>query len=471
MKNQAIVLLIAIGFETSCTVGPDFHRPIVQVPQTFRAPQPLTDSQAASFADLQWWEVFRDDKLQGLIRTALERNYDLRDAVARVEMARANLGITRSDQFPQFDASSDVNFNRLSRNGAFPLPPSLVPSQNRNWGQAQLNLLSFEVDLWGRLRRATEGARANLLSAQENRKAVVTILVSNVATQYLTLRELDGQLQIAKQTLATRQEAWDLTSSRQKYGIATDLDVKQAEQLVDTASVTISNLQQQIEQTENQITLLLGENPGEIARSDNFDENVLPPRVPAGLSSELLERRPDIRAAEQSLIAANADIGVAKAAYFPRLSLSGLLGGQSTGLSNLFSGPNSAWNFVPQLSQPLFNAGRLAANVRLAVAQRDSAVIQYQRTIQVAFTEVSNSLIAHRRLQEAREKEEALVAALEDRKQLAYARYQGGVDTQLNALDADRDLLQAKLDLRQIKLNELLSIVQLYRALGGGWQS
>jgi multidrug efflux system outer membrane protein len=458
MKNQAIVLLIAIGFETSCTVGPDFHRPIVQVPQTFRAPQPLTDSQAASFADLQWWEVFRDDKLQGLIRTALERNYDLRDAVARVEMARANLGITRSDQFPQFDASSDVNFNRLSRNGAFPLPPSLVPSQNRNWGQAQLNLLSFEVDLWGRLRRATEAARANLLSAQENRKAVVTILVSNVATQYLTLRELDGQLQIAKQTLATRQEASDLTSSRQKYGIATDLDVKQAEQLVDTASVTISNLQQQIEQTENQITLLLGENPGEIARSDNFDENVLPPRVPAGLSSELLERRPDIRAAEQSLIAANAD-------------LSGLLGGQSTGLSNLFSGPNSAWSFVPQLSQPLFNAGRLAANVRLAVAQRDSAVIQYQRTIQVAFTEVSNSLIAYRRLQEAREKEEALVAALEDRKQLAYARYQGGVDTQLNALDADRDLLQAKLDLRQIKLNELLSIVQLYRALGGGWQS
>jgi len=198
---------------------------------------------------------------------------------------------------------------------------------------------------------------------------------------------------------------------------------------------------------------------------------VLPPSVPAGLPSVLLERRPYIRAAEQSLIAANADIGVAKAAYLPRLSLSGLLGGQSTGLSKLFSGPNSAWSFVPQLSQPLFNAGRLAANVRLAVAQRDSAVIQYQRTIQIVFTEVSNSLIAHRRLQEAREKEEALVAALEDRKQLAYARYQGGVDTQLNALDADRDLLQAKLDLRQIKLNELLSIVQLYRALGGGWQS
>jgi multidrug efflux system outer membrane protein len=235
--------------------------------------------------------------------------------------------------------------------------------------------------------------------------------------------------------------------------------------------VTISNLQQQIEQTENQITLLLGENPGGIARKGSFDENALPPGVPAGLPSTLLERRPDIRAAEQNLIAANADIGVAKAAYFPRLSLSGLLGGQSTQLSSLFSGPNSAWNFVPQLSQPIFTAGRLRSTVRLAEAQRDSAVVQYQKTIQTAFTEVSNALIAHQRVQEARLKQEALVAVLEERKRLAYMRYQGGVDTQLNALDADRDLLQAKLDLRQIKLSEILSVVQLYKALGGGWQS
>jgi multidrug efflux system outer membrane protein len=285
------------------------------------------------------------------------------------------------------------------------------------------------------------------------------------------LRELDAQLDIAKQTLATRQEAFDLTTSRRNYGIATDLDVKQAEQLVDTAGVTISNLQQQTELTENQITLLLGENPGGIPRESTFDENVLPPEVPSGLPSELLERRPDIRAAEQSLIAANADIGVAKAAYFPRLSLSGLLGGQSTALSSLFNGPNSAWSFIPQLSQPIFTAGRLGANVKLAEAQRDSAVVQYQKAIQNAFTEVSNSLIAHQRVREARQKQEALVAVLEDRKKLAYARYQGGVDTQLNALDADRDLLQANLDLRQIRLNELLSIVQLYKALGGGWRS
>ena len=305
--------------------------------------------------------------------------------------------------------------------------------------------------------------------AEENRKAVVTTLVSDVAAQYFTLRELDAQMEISRQTLATRQEALRLTTSRRTFGIATDLDVTQAEQLVDTADVTLSNLQQQIEQTENQITLLLGENPAGIAREGGFDENALPPEVPAGLPSALLARRPDIRGAEQNLIAANADIGVAKAAYFPQLSLSGLIGGQSTQLSSLFSGPNSAWSFIPQLSQHIFTAGRLGSTVRLAEAQRDSAVVQYQKAIQTAFTEVSNALIAHQRVREAREKQESLVAVLEERKRLAYMRYQGGVDTQLNALDADRDLLQAKLDLRQIKLNELLSVVQLYKALGGGW--
>jgi multidrug efflux system outer membrane protein len=471
MKLQAIAILIAMGFLSGCTVGPNYHRPSVQVPQAFHAPEPLPNSQAASFADLKWWEVFRDEELQRLIKTALEQNYDLRDTVTRIEMADANLGITRSDQFPQISASGDVDVDRLSRNGAFPLPASLVPSQNRTWGEAQLNLLSFEVDLWGRLRRATEAARASLLSAEENRKAVVTALVSDIAAQYFTFRELDAQLEISRQTLATRQEALRLTTSRRNYGIATDLDVKQAEQLVDTADVTISTLQQQIEQTENQMTLLLGENPAGIARRGSFDESTLPPNVPVGLPSALLARRPDIRAAEQNLIAANADIGVAKAAYFPRLSLSGLLGGQSTQLSSLFNGPNSAWSFVPQLSQPILTAGRIRSSVRLAEAQRDSAVVQYQKAIQTAFTEVSNALIAHQRVREARGKQEALVAVLEERKRLAYVRYQGGVDTQLDALDADRDLLQAKLDLRQIKLDELLSVVQLYRALGGGWRS
>ena len=470
MNYRAMAVLIAAGWMTGCTVGPNYHRPAVQVPPTFRAPDPLPAPQAESFADLKWWEVFKDANLQQLVRTALQQNYDLRDAVARVEAARASLGITRSNQFPQVGVSGDLQFTRLSRDGSLPLPSSFVGSQNRNWGEAFLNLLSFEVDLWGRLRRATEAARATLLSTEENRKAVVTTLVSDVASAYITLRELDYQLEIAKRTLETRRGSLQLVQLRQGGGVATLLDLRQAEELVHSAAETIPELQQQAEQTENQISLLLGENPREVIRQGQFNEDLFPPEVPTGLPSALLERRPDIRAAEQNLIAANAEIGVARAVYFPRLSLSGVLGGQSSQLSSLFSGPHSSWSFVPEVSQPIFTAGRIRSTVRLAKAQRDSALVQYQRTIQTAFTEVSNSLIAHQRVRESRVQQQALVAAIEDRKRLAYVRFDGGVDTMLNALDADRDLLRAELDLRQITLNELLSVVQLYKALGGGWQ-
>jgi multidrug efflux system outer membrane protein len=463
------IILIAV-FSTACAVGPNYHRPAVQIPANFRAPEPLPSLKAESLADLKWFEVFKDDKLQDLIRTALEQNYDLRTAVANIEAARANLGVTRSNQYPNLAASGDIQFTRLSRNGTFALPATLVPSQNRNWGQASLGLLSFEVDIWGRLRRATEAARANLLSAEENRKAVITTLVADVATNYFTLRELDYELDISRRTLGTRQESLRLIQSRQGGGVATLLDLRQGEQLVYTASETIPALQQQIEQTENQISLLLARNPAGVVRGRGLTEQELPPEVPAGLPSALLERRPDIRAAEQSLIAANARIGVAKAAYFPQISLSGLLGGQSTQLTSLFSGPNSAWSFVPQITQPIFTAGRLKSAVQLAEAQQQSALIQYEKTIQTAFTETSNALIAHQRLRESRVEQEALVTALRDRTRLAYVRYEGGVDTLLNALDADRDLFQAELTLSQIRLNELLSVVQLYKALGGGWQ-
>jgi outer membrane protein, multidrug efflux system len=350
------------------------------------------------------------------------------------------------------------------------LPPSILPSQNRNFGEASLGLLSFEVDLWGKLRRATEAARANLLSAEENRKAVVTTLVSDIATSYLTLRELDYELEISQRTLQTREESLQLTLSRQRGGVSTLLDLRQAEQLVDTAAQTIPGIEQQIAVTENQIKLLIGESPGDVVRGNSLTAQDFPPEVPAGLSSDLLERRPDIRAAEQDLIAANAEIGVARAAYFPELSLSGLLGGQSTQLASLFSGPASTWNLVPQLTQPIFTAGRLKSSVNLAQAEREIALVQYQKTIQTAFADVSNSLIAHQRVRESREKQEELVSALQDRLRLAYIRYRGGVDTQLNALDADRDLFQAELTLSQIRLDELLTVVQLYKALGGGWQ-
>ena len=463
------IVLIAAAWLTGCAVGPNYQRPLVKTPENFRAPDPLPPPQPTSLADLKWWDVFKDEKLQELIRAALAANYDLRDAVVRVEAARASLGATRSNQFPQIGASGDIQFTRISRGGQTPLPASFVPSQNRNFGEAALNLLSFEVDIWGRLRRATEAARANMLSAEENRKAVVVTLVSDVATAYLHLRELDYELEISNATLATRRDSLSLTTDRQTGGVATLLDLRQAEQLVDTAEQTIPQIQQQIEQTENQITLLLGQSPGGIVRGQDFMQQELPPEVPAGLPSALLERRPDILAAEQNLVAANANIGVAKAAYFPQISLSGLLGGQSSQLSTLFNGPHSAWSFVPQVSQPIFTAGRLKSGVKFAEAQRDSALIQYEKTIQTAFTDVSNALIAHQRVRESRLKQEALVATLQDRTRLAYVRYRGGVDTQLNALDSDRDLFQARLSLAEIRLNELLSVVQLYKALGGGW--
>jgi multidrug efflux system outer membrane protein len=455
----------------ACSVGPNYHRPAVEIPQNFRAPEPLPATQPGSLADMKWFDVFKDEQLRGLISTALERNYDLRSAVVNVEAARANLGITRSNQFPNATASGSVEFTRLSRGGSLPLPATFVPSQNRNWGEAGLNLLSYEIDIWGRLRRATEAARANLLSADENRKAVVTTLIADVATDYFTLRELDSELEISQRTLDTRRQSLELLQSKQGGGIATLLDVRQGEQLVLTASETIPALQQQIEQTENQIALLLARSPYSIERGRGLTEQELPPEVPTGLPSSLLERRPDIRAAEQNLVAANANIGVAKAAYFPQISLSGFLGGQSTQLTSLFNGPHGAWTFVPQVSQPVFTAGRLRSTVRLAEAQQQAALIQYEKTIQTAFTEVSNALTAHQRVRESRIEQEALVTALSDRKRLAYVRYQGGVDTLLNALDADRDLFQAELALSQIRLNELLSVVQLYKALGGGWQS
>jgi multidrug efflux system outer membrane protein len=466
-----ILLIGIVCFSTACTVGPNYQRPNLPTPQSFRAPDPLPAGQAASVADLKWFEVFRDDQLQSLIRHALERNYDLRDAVARVEAARAALGITRSNQFPQFGAGGSVGINRLSRDGATPIPPQLLPSQDRNFGTATLQLLSFEVDIWGKLRRATEAARASLLSADETRKAVVTTLVSDVATAYLTMRELDYELEISTRTLQTREESLKLTRSREAYGVSTELDLRQAEQLVYTASETIPEIQRQIEQTENEISLLLGESPNSVLRGKALTEQRLPPEVPPGLPSALLERRPDIRAAEQDLIAANAEIGVARAAYFPTLSLSGALGGASTQLTSLFSGPASLWSLTPQITQPIFTAGRLKSNVRLAEAEHEVALIHYEKTIQTAFKETSDALIAHQRFRESREKQEALEKVLEDRLRLAYLRYGGGVDTELNALDADRDLFQAQLDLSRLRLEEILSVVQLYKALGGGWQS
>ena len=469
MRASYLAITAGAILLVACKVGPNYRRPQVAIPPNFRAPTPLPAPQAASLANLKWFEVFHDQKLQDLIRIALVNNYDLRDAVTRVEQARANLGITRSNQFPQLSAQADLQITRLSRDGQFPLSPSFIPTQNRNWGEAALNLLPFEVDIWGRLRRATEAARANLLNAAENRKAVVSTLVSDVASDYFQLLELDAELAISQRTLETRAQSLQLTRHQEDYGTATLLDVRQAEQLVDSVAVSITSLEEQIQQTENAVALLLGRNPETIPRGLSLIEQTLPD-VPPGLPSALLERRPDILATEQALIAANAEIGVARAAYFPQITLTGIIGSQTSSLANLFSGPTNAWTFVPEITQPIFTAGRLKSGVRLAQAQRDQAQVAYERSIATAFREVSDALIAHQWTRASRLDQQRLVAVLQDRKRLAYIRYYGGLDTQLNALDADRDLLQGELTLAQIRYSELVSVVQLYKALGGGWQ-
>jgi outer membrane protein, multidrug efflux system len=469
MRASYVAITAGAILLAACKVGPNYKRPQVAVPPNFRAPNPLGAPQAASLANLKWFEVFHDQKLQDLIRIALVNNYDLLDAVTRIEQARANLGITRSDQFPQLTAQGDLQFTRLSRDGSLPLGQAFLRSQYRNWGEVAGNLLSFEADIWGRLRRATEAARADLLNADENRKAVVSTLVSEVASAYFQLLELDAALAISQRTLETRVQSLQLTRHQLEYGTATLLDVRQAEQLVDSVAESITSLHQQIQQTENAIALLLGRNPETIPRGFTLTQQILPD-VPPGLPSALLERRPDIRANEQALIAANADIGVARAAYFPQITLTGIIGSQTASLAHLFTGPTNAWTFVPEVTQPIFRAGRLKSGVRLAQAQRDQAQVAYERSITTAFREVSDALIAHDWTRAGRLEQEKLVAALQDRKRLAYIRYNGGLDTQLNALDADRDLLQAELTLAQIRYSELVSVVQLYKALGGGWQ-
>src|SRR5262245_77125 len=465
-----IAMAITIGLLMGCrTVGPNYKKPLVKTPDTFRGSAVATTlTDPGSLADLKWFEFFKDERLQKLIKEALESKYDLRDAIARVDAARATLGVTRADQFPNIGVSSNITTSRTSAGGAFVLPQAF--EQQRTFGSVALNLLSFEADIWGRLRSATQAARADLLATEESRKTVVMTVVGDVAGAYFNLLELDMEMGIAERTLTTRQESLNLIRNRERNGLATLLEVRQGEQLVHNAEQVIPSLEQRIEQNENQISLLLGRNPGPITRGLSLTQQEQPPAVPSGLPSALLERRPDIRGAEQKLIAANAMIGVAKAAYYPRISLTGFLGSQSSQLSNLFSGPMGVWQFVPQVAQPIFTAGRTRSNVELSAAQEQLALNQYERSIQTAFREVSDTLVQYRTVREIRATQEKLVATLQDRSRLSYLRYRGGVDTLLNALDVDRDLFGAELGLAQTRRDELLTLVQLYKALGGGWQ-
>jgi outer membrane protein, multidrug efflux system len=443
------------------------RQPQVQTPPVYRG-DTATQHDRQTLADLKWFELFKDQKLQQLINDALANNYDLRQAVANIDAARASLGITRSEQFPQIIASGDVINQRQSRSSTVDVPEPI--KRDRSFGSVLLNLLSFELDIWGRLRKQTAAARADLLATEEARRFVTTTLVSDVATAYFSLREFDYELEISRRTLASRRESLRLIQLRQERGVATMLDVRQAEELVYNATEVIPALEQSIQQTENFLSFLTGRNPSAIERGAGLTEQQMPPAVPAGLPSDLLERRPDIRSAENSLIAANARIDVAKKEYFPRISLTAFLGYESGQLTSLFSGSRNVWNLAGSVTQPIFTAGRIKSNIRFTQAQRDFLLIDYQKTIQAAFRDVSDSLIAYQKVQEVRTQRALLVDTLRDRSRLSYLRYTGGVATLLEALDADRELFEAERSLALARRDELLSVVQLYKALGGGWQ-
>jgi multidrug efflux system outer membrane protein len=330
--------------------------------------------------------------------------------------------------------------------------------------------MAWELDFWGKFRRATESARANLLASEWAHRAVISTLVSNVATAYFQLLELDAEMAISRRSLTSRQESLRLVEIREKGGNTSLMDVRQSEQLVYTAAAAIPDLERRTEQQENFISILVGRNPGPITRGKPLLEQVVPPTVPAGLPSTLLARRPDIQSAEQQLIAANAQIGVARAAYFPQISITATGGYQSTALTSLFSGPAGLWSFGGQLVQPVFTAGRIRSNVRFTEAQQRQAVLVYQQSIQQAFREVADALVAYRKQQEFRQQQALLTAAAEDATRLANTRYRGGVSSYLEVLDSDTRYFDAQLGLAQAQLNERLALVQVYSALGGGWQ-
>src|ERR1700704_4879553 len=467
MSRKLVTAVVVVSLFAGSVAGQKkYERPDVKTPDTFRGADAVAPTDQTSIGDLKWFEVFNDEELQKLVRTAMDQNYDLRLAVARINAARANVGLARSNQFPQFEVGADLTTTRTSANSG----AGTQAGRSRSFGEVVLSLLTFEVDLWGRRRQQTKAARAQLASSEEDRKTVATVVVSEVATNYFNLLELDMELEIAKRTLSARQESLRIITARQQGGLATMLEVRQAEELVYQASQTVPDTERLIEQTENQINLLLGNNPGPIARGASLSQQTELPAVPAGLPSSLLERRPDIRSAEQLLISENALVSAAKKAYFPTISLTGAFGFQSNSLSNLFSGPSRAWTFIPEITQPIFTAGRLKSNVNFQKAQREYALAQYQQIIQSAFGDVSNALVQYRRVREIRTQQELLVSSLQDASRLAHLRYEGGVDTLLNALFADTSLFSAELNLAQTKRNELLSLVQLYKALGGGWQ-
>jgi multidrug efflux system outer membrane protein len=465
MKRWLFVL--APLLTASCALGPNYRRPSVEIPSVFRDAAAAADQKAlGSLADVRWFALFDDDTLTRTVNVALAQNFDLRIAAERVLQARERVRIVRADEFPVAVGSAAASRTRVSEIGARPLPSGF----GAEIADVQAGFsLGWEVDVWGRLRRLNESARARYLATEEARRGIVTTLIADVTDAYFTLQALDRQHGIAQRTREVAVDNLRLTQIRRDRGVASGLDVRQAEQLLYTTTGQIASLEREVAQTEDSLSLLLGQVPGDVARGRPVDALHVGPMVPPGLPSSLLERRPDIRQAEQELVAANAQIGVARADYFPRIGLSGALGGESRALVNLLTAPASTWFAGVAAAAPIFNAGRTRANVRLAESAQRELVVTYQRTIYRALREVSDALVGYRKTGEQRVQQERLVEAQRDAARLSTDRYQGGLDSYLQVLDAQRSLFRSELDLAALQRQELAAIVELYRALGGGW--
>jgi outer membrane protein, multidrug efflux system len=463
-----VVVCLGMTLLSGCAVGPNYKRPAVDAPAAYRSAASDTNAPAGTntFAGLGWWAVFQDPQLTAYIGDALTNNWDIKIMAARVLQAEAALQVARSQFFPNVSAGGDLVTSRTSQNG-----PAASSNPQQNYGDVFVGMSAYEVDLWGKIRRANEAARARYLATEDAQRTVRQTLVAQVATAYLALLELDYELEIARRTLEVRTNSLLLTEAREQGGVAAMQDVAQAKILVYGAEASIVDIQRQREQQENLLCILLGRNPGSIRRGEGFATQQLRAEVPAGLPSSLLERRPDIRFAEQELVAANANIGQAKAAFYPQLTLTGFYGFQSVAFSDLFTSASRTWQFGPAVTLPLFTGGRLRANLKITQAQYEEALAAYQKTVQNAFREVSDGLIAYQRTREFAVRQEQRTQANREAADLATIRYDGGVTSYLEVLYNEQELFTAELNLAQARLNELLSVVQLYRALGGGWQT
>jgi outer membrane protein, multidrug efflux system len=464
MKTTALLGIVAVlALGAGCMMGPKYKRPPVDVPQEYRAPALEQATQASSLGNEQWWQVYQDPVLTQLVHTALAQNYDVRIAAARVLEAQAQVGITRANQLPSANVGADVFSQQNAK------VTNLFPAYQVNGGELNLSVI-WNLDFWGKYRRQTEAARAQLLASEWGQRAVISSLVANVATAYFQIRALDSELDISKRTLASRQQSLQLTQTLESHGGASGLDVSQAEQLVYTASETIPDLERQIQQQENVLSVLLGENPHSIPRGRTLTEQPVPQNVPAGLPSELLERRPDVRQVEENMVVANAQIGVAKAAFFPSVTLTGLGGLESNALNQFISHPAEMWSSAVSVNQPVFAGGALRSGLRLARANWQEAVLSYQQTVQNALEQVSNSLVASQKNREFREQQELLTKAAQQTDQLSVVLYKNGGASYLQVLTSETNYFSAELNLVQAQYNERLALVQLYQALGGGWQ-